>query len=487
MKLSELLSRSETIEIVGDVDRDIAGIAYDSRQTRNDYLFAALPGSRTDGIDYVSDAVDRGACAIVSERPVTDTQDATHVRVQDSRQALAEISAQFHGRPSTRLRTIGITGTNGKTTVAFMLRTILDRVGHRVGMVGTVRYEIGTRSIPASRTTPEAPDLQGMLADMLRADCDHAVIEVSSHALSQKRVWGIDFDTAIFTNLTHDHLDYHGSMEDYFAAKSLLFRWMHNGEARPKGVVNIDDPWGRRLLDLEDCPAEMITFGYGADAAVRAQDVELSRTGSRFDLVTPWGTAPVALNLMGKFNISNALAAAAACGSIGMDILAIADGLAACTSAPGRLEEVPIGKGYQVFVDYAHTDDALSNVLQTLRETGPARIILVVGCGGNRDKSKRPAMGRVAAKMADHSILTSDNPRKENPEDIIAQIRSGFGDSNNCEVVVDRTEAITRALELAANGDVVLIAGKGHETFQEFASITVPFDDRQVVEKAVGR
>jgi UDP-N-acetylmuramoyl-L-alanyl-D-glutamate--2,6-diaminopimelate ligase len=351
--------------------------------------------------------------------------------------------------------------------------------------VSTVEYEIGPRSIPAGQTTPDAPALQSMLAKMVEAGCRSAVMEVSSHALVQKRTAGIDYDVAVFTNLTHDHLDYHRTMEEYFEAKALLFRGLGMADKDATAVINVDDPWGQRLLALSDVTATMLSYGVDADADVTATDVALTPEGSRFRVRTPWGEAALALRLLGRFNVSNALAALAACGSLGVPLDRIVPVLSEIALVRGRLEEVDTGKGFQVFVDYAHTDDALEHVLKTLREITRGRLIVVFGCGGNRDKTKRAAMGRAASRFADHSIITSDNPRNEEPAAIISDIRQGFNGSAECGVIEDRRQAIAWALHLAREGDVVLVAGKGHEAFQEFANKTVPFDDRQVVREMV--
>jgi UDP-N-acetylmuramoyl-L-alanyl-D-glutamate--2,6-diaminopimelate ligase len=391
----------------------------------------------------------------------------------------------FHGEPADKLQMIGVTGTNGKTTTAYMIKAILDAEGRNAGLIGTVAYSIGARTIPASRTTPDAPTLQNMFAQMVSAGCRSAVMEVSSHALIQRRTEGIDFDVGIFTNLTRDHLDYHQTMESYFEAKTLLFRRLGTGRKHAAAVLNADDPWGRQLSRRSDLTADVLTYGLGHDTTVSAEELQVGSSGSTFRLRTPWGAAKVALRLMGRFNVYNAMAAAAACGALGTDLKTAAAALSSMPSVPGRLEEIPTGRDFQVFVDYAHTDDALSHVLKTLREITNGRLIVVFGCGGNRDRTKRPVMGRVAGELADHSILTSDNPRNEDPARIIAEIREGFGLGAAVEVRENRADAIQRAIEIAAKGDVVLIAGKGHENFQEFAGRSIPFDDRQVVKRCL--
>jgi UDP-N-acetylmuramoyl-L-alanyl-D-glutamate--2,6-diaminopimelate ligase len=366
-----------------------------------------------------------------------------------------------------------------------MIRSIWKAGNLTPGLISTVEYAVGARAIPASRTTPDAATVQAMLAQMLAADCRSAVMEVSSHALDQKRVAGIDFDVAVFTNLTRDHLDYHKTFDDYFRAKSQLFLNLGRGRKKAVGIINADDSWGEKLRNLDGVVADRVTYGLTAPADVRAEDVRLGPENSLFTARTPWGDAEVVLPLMGRYNVSNALAALAACVATGSRLAEVADVLGHMQPVPGRLEKMRTRRGVDVFVDYAHTDDALERVLETLRELTAHRVIAVFGCGGKRDRSKRPAMGRVAARLADMSIITSDNPRTEDPMAIIEEIRAGFGGEGRHEVIEDRARAIERALEMAEPGDLVLVAGKGHETFQEFGNRTVPFDDRQVVRKYI--
>lgn len=481
MKLSDLLRGVEPLSVTGTCDGNVEGVVCDSRQVRPGSVFVAIPGYRQDGWGFVADALDRGALAIVSEHEAASTRKTCHVHVADARRALALMACEFFGRPSERLSLAGITGTNGKTTVTYMIRDILQDAGLPCGLLTTVEYVVGERVIPSKHTTPEAPTLQSLLAQMVRSSCRAAVMEVSSHALVQKRAYGIDFDVGVFTNLTRDHLDFHKTLESYFEAKSLLFRNLGQGRKAATAVINADDPWGRRLLAIPDLKAKCISYGLSGDAAVRAEGVKLGSDGTTFVVNTPWGSREVRTRLLGRFNVSNALAAVAACGALGVSLEAVSGALMRFVRVPGRLEEIPTGRGFLVFVDYAHTDDALQNVLVTLREITAGRILVVFGCGGDRDVSKRPVMGQVASMFADYTILTSDNPRREDPAEIIRQIRAGFGNGTNCELIEDRALAIRRALELARPGDVVLVAGKGHETFQEFSNTTVPFDDRQVV------
>ena len=487
MRLEYISKVIQPLTVRGPQGLEIEGIAYDSRQVKPGYLFVALHGQRREGRDFIGDAIHRGAVAVVGQAEEIGRRDVTAISVEDSRRALAEIACAYYGEPSRSLQMIGITGTNGKSTTSFMCRDILKAAGRAPGLIGTIRYEIGERSIPASRTTPEAPDLQFMLDQMLRAGCRSAVMEVSSHGLDQKRVWGIDYDVGVFMNLTQDHLDYHKTLEQYFGAKCLLFRGLGQMEKSASAVVNIDDPWGMQLSNTGGFSARLITFGTHPGAMVRADEIDLTAGGSTFDFSTPWGDGRVELKLLGRFNVSNALAAIGACGALGVDPKLCADVLSRMTSVPGRLEPVQNGRGISIFVDYAHTPDALSNVLRTLREITAKRLIVVFGCGGNRDRGKRPIMGAAAATLADYSVVTSDNPRGEDPSAIVSEITKGFGASNNFEVEVDREKAIAKALALARPGDTLLIAGKGHENVQEFENTVVPFDDRDVVRRQLNR
>lgn len=481
MKLESLTKIIQPIRVYGDVGLDVKAIHYDSRQVRPGTLFVALPGLHRDGADYIDDAIRRGACAVVSQLEDFDDENICHIYVEDARRALAEIACAFYGHPSSKLQSIGITGTNGKTTTAFMSRSIMAAAGRRPGLIGTVQYEIGARHIPAGRTTPEAVDLQSMMDQMVQSNCKSVVMEVSSHALDQRRVWGTDFDVGVFTNLSQDHLDYHNSMQDYFNAKSRLFRGLGQGEKKAAAVINIDSSWGMQLAAINGFRVQAITYGLHPAADVRAENVEMNRGGSSFTLHTLWGNADVTLPMPGDFNISNALAAAAACGSLGVDVSLIADVLSSLDPVPGRLQPVLNDRDLDVYVDYAHTPDALNNVLNTLREITEQRILLVFGCGGDRDQGKRALMGRTAAQLADYSVITNDNPRTEDPNRIAADIEAGFGSYQNFETILDRKRAIARAVQLAAPGDTILIAGKGHEQFQDFGKTVVAFDDVEAV------
>src|SRR5438477_12333394 len=479
MQLKQLINQITPLRVEGPLDRDVAGISYDSRRVTPGMVFVAIPGQKTDGHDFISTAIDRGATAIICEQNGFVSRRATKIKVADAREALAGAAAAYYQHPSRKLRVIGITGTNGKTTVAFMVKQILEEAGVNCGLIGTVRYEIGGRVIPAQRTTPEAPEIQQMMAQMLRADCQACVMEVSSHALEQKRVSTVEFDVGIFTNLTQDHLDYHGNMENYFAAKTRLFAALSEGRKKSGAVINIDDAFGARLSKETHIELQM-TYGLSRAAKIRATQIRLGRDTTEMAVETPHGQFECRLPLIGRHNIYNALAAAGAGLALKVGVHPVQAALNSMKPVPGRLECIALGQPFGVFVDYAHTDDALRNVLITLREITSGRLLLAFGCGGDRDAGKRPKMGKVAAELADSTIITSDNPRRETPEKIAASIDEGFRKvrSDGHRVELDRKRAIDGILRMARAGDTVLIAGKGHETYQEFEDTVVPFDDR---------
>lgn len=486
MQLKRLLEHLPAVAIEGDLDREISGITYDSRRVTSGSLFVAIPGQNADGHEFISTAIDRGAAAVLCERNGFVPNRAAKIKVADAREALAMAAAAFYGYPSTKLKVIGVTGTNGKTTVAFMIKHLLETAGIKTGLIGTIRYEVGERVIPAHRTTPEALELQQMLAHMVRADCEACVMEVSSHALDLKRVHGIDFDLAIFTNLTQDHLDYHGTMEAYFEAKKKLFTSSGSGLKQKGAVINIDDPYGERLA--KETQAEVqLTYGLGELAKVRASRIQLGKDTTDMAIDAGEHRFHCKLPLIGRHNIFNALAAIGAGVYLKLGVQALRTGLNTMEAVPGRLENVARGNAFGVYVDYAHTDDALRHVLSTLREITPGRVLLTFGCGGNRDTGKRPKMGRVAAELADYTIITSDNPRKESAEAIASQIEEGFAQAGRGEhrIELDRRRAIDDLIRMAQPGDSVLIAGKGHETYQEFEDTIVPFDDRIYAREAL--
>lgn len=479
MELRELIKALNPRSVSGQLDCKVSGIAFNSRYVLPGYIFVALKGQNTDGHNFVSDAIERGAVAVVCERNGLNSARAAKIVVDDTREALAKLSAAFYKNPSSRLKVVGVTGTNGKTTVAFMIKSIFEAAGIPTGLIGTVRYEIGERVIPAWRTTPESLDLQYMLNQMSEQGCKACVMEVSSHALEQKRVLGIEFDAAVFTNLTQDHLDYHKDMENYYAAKRKLFKAIQSPSKKSIAVINIDDIYGERLYKETDL-AVKCSYGMKGEATIRASDVKMTQKGADFTVNYNESKFECHLPLIGRHNIYNALAAVGVAIAFNIPVNIIKRALSKMQPVPGRLEKIELGQPFNVIVDYAHTDDALKNVLTSLRELTSGRLLLTFGCGGSRDTSKRFKMGAVAAKLADYTIITTDNPRKESPQKIAAQIVEGYvaQRSDGFEVELDRKRAINAIISMAKPGDTVLIAGKGHETYQEFEDTTVPFDDR---------
>lgn len=438
-------------------------------------LYAAVAGLRADGHDFAGEAVARGAVAVLAERPLDVP--VPQVVVPDARLGLARAAAALHGHPSRSLAVVGVTGTNGKTTSAFLLRAVLEAAGRRCGLIGTVEARVGGRALPVSHTTPDAVALQGLLARMRDAGDTACAMEVSSHALDQRRVAGIRFAAALFTNLTRDHLDYHSDVEDYYAAKRALFRRPEGEGDDPPGAANLDDPFGARLA------RETGALGYAVDAPadVRPERVAGLATGIRVRLGTPRGPVDVASALRGRFNLSNLTGVAAVAELLALPHDALVAGIAAVAGVPGRFEAVDCGQGFPVIVDYAHTPDSLENVLRAAREmVDGGRLIAVVGCGGDRDRGKRPQMGDAARTLADVAVVTSDNPRSEDPEAIIADIVGGEGGPAELVVEPDRRRAIAAAIARAARGDVIVVAGKGHEQGQERDGVVTPFDDRTV-------
>ncbi|MDP0495140.1 MAG: UDP-N-acetylmuramoyl-L-alanyl-D-glutamate--2,6-diaminopimelate ligase, partial [Verrucomicrobiota bacterium JB024] len=447
-------------------------------------LFFALGGQRTDGNHYIEEANDPGAVGIVSESPAESIRQVPFLQVKDCRAALAEVARRFHGRPDDELDLFAITGTNGKTTVSFLAQHLLADEPHTVGLIGTVHYDLGKRTLPSYKTTPESVDIYSMLSQMVSEGCKQAVLEVSSHAIQQQRVDGMNFPVAAFLNLTQDHIDYHRNMEAYFEAKTRLFTGAL-GTLPKTALVNIDDPYGRRLVGMIPEQVKVITFGVCADADLRAEHVKLGASGSSFDLVWPEGRARVETPLLGHFNVANTLAAIGLAYAYGKSPVDLVARLAAFGGVPGRMEKVETGAPYQVLVDYAHTDDALTNALTMLREITPGRLLVVFGCGGDRDRTKRPKMTHAVQNFADYAWATADNPRKEDLKQIFEDMRGGVSVPERIAFVEDRRRAISLALEQAGPGDCVLIAGKGHETYQEFSDTVIPFDDRQVARELI--
>jgi UDP-N-acetylmuramoyl-L-alanyl-D-glutamate--2,6-diaminopimelate ligase len=457
----------------------LTGLAVDSRAVLPGALFVAVPGAKEDGASYAVDAVRRGAAAVVSERPLPVAVPV--VLVPDARAAAADLAAAFHGRPALALACAGITGTKGKTTTAFLLHAVLEHSGFRSGLLGTVEYRVGERRLPAPNTTPGPLELQQLLADMREEGCGHAVMEVSSHALAQRRTRGLPFRVAILTNVTSDHLDYHRTFEEYRAAKALLF-----SEAPRDSVacINAGDPSAAWFAAR--ARGRVRTYGFSADVDVCAEGPDVGPDGVAFALRIDGQRAPVRSPLLGRHNIENLLSAAAGAHGLGLPVDAIASGLGTLTGVPGRLERVDDGSGgFRVLVDYAHTEDSLRRVLGFLRPITPGRLLVLGGCGGDRDRTKRPLMARAMAELADAAWFTSDNPRTEDPRAILVEMMAGVSDAAPVRVVSDRREAIGEIVAAAAPGDTVLIAGKGHETYQILGERTVPFDDREEARRAL--
>ena len=477
----EMLARAAgdvLVERDGPSETPVRGLAYDSRAVVRGDLFFCITGTREDGHEHAGGAVASGAAALCVERRLD--LGVPEIVVSDSRRAMARVAAAFYGHPGSDLMLIGVTGTNGKTTTAWLLDHVLRAAGHTTGLIGTIETRVAGDRRAGTRTTPESLDLQRLLAEMRDCGVGAVAMEVTSHALVLHRVEGLRFSSVGFTNLSQDHLDFHSGMEDYFAAKRALFV----AERADHGAVNVDDPFGRRLREMTNVP--VVGFGLAEDADVRALDVDPAGSGNRIVVSTPHGRLSVKTSLAGDFNVSNCLAATACALQAGIPLDAIAHGLAGASSVPGRFETVDRGQSFSVVVDYAHTPEALDNVLREARRMAArrgGRVLCVFGCGGDRDRRKRPLMGAVVAQLADVVVVTSDNPRSEEPDAIIAEILEGVVAHRRAgadEVTSDRREAIARALSAAHRDDVVLIAGKGHETGQEIAGTVIPFDDRIV-------
>ena len=482
MKLAPLLQSAGIPAVLADPE--ISALSYDSRTAGAGSLFFALPGSKTNGAEFAQQAAGKGAAAVVAESSIEDCS-CPVVRVPDARAAMADIAAAFYGHPDRSLKCAGVTGTNGKTTSAFLMKHLLDSASLRSGLIGTVKYVVGSEEISAPRTTPESVDLQEMLARMRDSGSKAVAMEVSSHALVQQRVRGIEFDVAVFTNFTQDHLDYHRTMEAYFDAKSLLFESLAAQTGKKgRAIINADDRHGHLLLERFGKKIRTATFGRGVGADFRASAIQFDGTGSVFQLDAKRKSFLVRMPLIGLFNIYNALAALAASAACGVELRGAIAALASAPQVPGRLERVMAKRNFQVFVDYAHTDDALKNVLRTLKDLNPARLITVFGCGGDRDRAKRPLMAAAAEELSDWTLITSDNPRREDPEEIIRDVEAGMR-RTNFEKITDRENAIRHAIDIARPGDIVLIAGKGHENYQEFSDRRIAFDDVDVAGKAM--
>ena len=512
MRLGEILSGCD-YELAGGeqekgpLDTEVSGIAYDSRKVSEDSLFVAIRGEHVDGHNFIRDAVRKGAAVIISEErtgsPVkergheeTNAPFPVFVKVEDSREALACISHNFYGRPSEDIAVIGVTGTNGKTTTSYLIKSILETWEKRVGLIGTIRYIVGDAAYPALHTTPESLEFQGLLSKMASSGCGYVVAEVSSHSLSQKRVDYTRFVVVVFTNLTRDHLDFHLTMADYYKAKERLFTELL--PATGTAVINADDEWGRKLMKHLEGRIEhrsnhgtpsLITYGIDRKADITGRDMEDSLSGISLTLSYRDKSFSVVSPLFGAPNAYNILAAASAGIALGVPVEAIQEGIKKVTHIKGRLEKVDVGQDFLCLIDYAHTPDALERLLSTARaflkkNAVPGRVIALFGCGGDRDRGKRPVMGEIATRLSDYAIITSDNPRSEDPMEIITQIVSGVS-GDGYRVIPDRREAIALGVEMAVPGDIFLIAGKGHEEYQEIKGVRHPFSDREIAEHAI--
>jgi len=480
MNLDELINILEEKQIIGNLDVMVNDVTCDSRQVRDGALFVCIRGYKLDGHDYAAHAVANGAKAIVAERKLPGIP-VPQIIVDNSRVALARLASHFWGHPSEKLKLIGVTGTNGKTTTTYLVETIMAKAGYKTGLIGTIKNKIGDRFYEVKNTTPESAELQRMLHQMVELGTDYVAMEVSSHALELSRVTGCNFAVGVFTNITQDHLDFHVNFANYVSAKTKLFTSMGTDQKR-FAVINIDDPNSDYIMARTK--VNIITYGIEKPATVTAQEIAVTANGVAFTAVTPQGKEKFKLKLTGLFNVYNALAAICVGLTQGVNLALIKEALESVPGVPGRFELIDCGQDFTVIVDYAHTPDGLENILKTAKAFAQRRIITVFGCGGDRDRTKRPLMGKVAAKYADYCIITSDNPRSEDPVQIIKETEAGVVEGGKSRddyaTVTDRRQAIAKAIAMAEPGDVVIIAGKGHETYQIIKDKVLPFDDREV-------
>jgi UDP-N-acetylmuramoyl-L-alanyl-D-glutamate--2,6-diaminopimelate ligase len=485
MKITELIKSLDTFNNHSNLIEDfqVRGISCNSKQVSDDFIFVAIKGTREDGNRFIAEAIENGARAIILEKSRTqelqNSGNVTFIRVKDTRLALAKLAVLFFGNPSSKIKVIGITGTNGKTTVSYLMEALLKEAKADISVIGTINYRFKDKIIQSKNTTPGPIELQSMLAQMQKEGITHCLMEVSSHALDQDRTEGIDFHSAVFTNLTQDHLDYHKTLEEYFQAKAKLFK---NINPDSFAVINNDDRYGLRLKKLTK--AKIITYGIENKADVTAMDIRFDSLYTEFQLAIPEGKVRFRSRLIGRHNVYNLLATAAWALKCGIDISIIKSSLEGFYFVPGRLERIDFAGDFSIFVDYAHTEDALKNAIETLKYLYKKRIIVVFGCGGERDKTKRPKMGRTVSELSDYAIITNDNPRSEDPDEIIKDIKRGIRKNNYC-VIPERREAIKKSLSLAKTGDIVLVAGKGHENYQIMKDRVIHFDDREVIRECL--
>lgn len=472
----------------GDGNKEITGVTYDSRKVSKDYLFVALHGTKDDGKKYIDDALLRGAVAVLTDDRTIKYDNTVFLNTCDVSGILGKISSRFYGYPSAKMKVFTVTGTNGKTTITYILEKIFENVGIKLGVVGTIFYRFGELKIPASNTTPQSSDLHELFSKMKELGADGVVVEVSSHGLIQNRISGCDIDVAIFTNLTRDHLDYHKTMDEYKKAKFLLFeKFLAESKKEKKySIINVDDSVGRELAKI--AKGTVITYGIKSDAEIVATNIEMLKNGTMFNIIIDGKKIKIETKLIGRHSIYNILASIGCAYSQNMELEKIAAGIKKFETVPGRFETINVGQPFSVIIDYAHTPDALGNLIQSARtipQSGTSKIITVFGCGGDRDRSKRPLMGEISGRMSDYTVITSDNPRSEKPELIVLDVEVGLQKikCKNYEIVIDRTEAIKKAISLCEPDDVLLIAGKGHENYQIIGNEKNPYNDKEVAIK----
>ncbi|MBE7037664.1 MAG: UDP-N-acetylmuramoyl-L-alanyl-D-glutamate--2,6-diaminopimelate ligase [Ruminococcaceae bacterium] len=480
MLLANLLKDVETLEIIGETNININKIEYDSRKVEKGDVFVAIEGYQTDGHKYINKAIENGAAAIVAQRIIVDDVKVPYVVAKNTRKALSCMASAYYDYPSKKMKLIGVTGTNGKTTITYLVKSILEFAGYKVGLIGTNQNMIGDKVLESERTTPESLELQGLFCDMVSEGVDYVIMEVSSHSLYLDRVYGNEFYLGAFTNLTQDHLDFHETMENYAKAKSMLFKMCY------KGIINADDEYAK--LISEDATSKITKYGINKKCDISAKNIKYNQRGVLFEVDTPFGSENIRLDIPGEFSVYNALCAIGICQAVGIGISDIAKALILTKGVKGRAEVVSLPTPYTVMIDYAHTPDGLENIISTIKGFCKGRVITVFGCGGDRDRTKRPKMGKIAGDLSDVCVVTSDNPRGEDPELIIKDVLEGMKDVKaEYFAITNRTQAIEYAMKIANEGDVVLLAGKGHETYQILKDKTIHYDEREIVREVVKR